>query len=117
VIWLQHKGLLLLLLDLFFATLLGMLLLGRVGESRTLWLLRGYLFLVALSWFVQRYANLPLTTKLVDARAMKNPETGGWRAFFKLDVPEKTNLLELTCELQDKDKKVISERWSYQWRR
>jgi len=57
------------------------------------------------------------TTKLVDARAMKNPETGGWRAFFKLDVPEKTNLLELTCELQDKDKKVISERWSYQWRR
>ncbi len=67
MIWLQHKGLLLLLLDLLFATLLGMLLLGRVGESRTLWLLRGYLFLVALAWFVQRYANLPLTTKLVDA--------------------------------------------------
>jgi uncharacterized protein (TIGR00159 family) len=41
--------------------------LGRITESRTLWLLRGYLFLVALAWFVQRYANLPLTSKLVDA--------------------------------------------------
>jgi uncharacterized protein (TIGR00159 family) len=30
-------------------------------------LLRGYLLLVALAWVVQRYANLPLTSKLVDA--------------------------------------------------
>jgi uncharacterized protein (TIGR00159 family) len=67
VIRLQHQGLLLLLLDLLLATLLGMVVLGRVGESRTLWLLRGYLFLVALAWFVQRYTALPLTTKLVDA--------------------------------------------------
>ncbi|CAK6697862.1 diadenylate cyclase [Synechococcus sp. CCY9201] len=56
-----------LLLDLLFATGLGVVVLGRVTESRTLWLLRGYLFLVALAWVVQRYANLPLTTKLVDA--------------------------------------------------
>lgn len=56
-----------LLLDLLFATGLGILVLGRVHETRTLWLLRGYLFLVALAWFVQRYANLPLTSKLVDA--------------------------------------------------
>lgn len=56
-----------LLLDLLLATALGVLLLGRVTEARTLWLLRGYLFLVALAWFVQRYANLPLTSKLVDA--------------------------------------------------
>jgi uncharacterized protein (TIGR00159 family) len=56
-----------LMLDLLFATLLGLLLLGRVSEPRTLWLLRGYLFLVALAWVVQRYADLPLTTKLVDA--------------------------------------------------
>jgi len=55
--------------------------------------------------------------KLLDARAMKNSETGGWRAFFKLDVPENTTLLELTCELQDKNKKVLSERWVYQWRK
>ena len=41
--------------------------LSRVREARTLWLLRGYLFLVATAWFVQRFANLPLTTQLVDA--------------------------------------------------
>jgi len=55
------------LLDLLLATVLGVVVLGRITESRTLWLLRGYLFLVALAWFVQRYANLPLTSKLVDA--------------------------------------------------
>ena len=56
-----------LLLDLLMATALGVVLLGRVTDMRTLWLLRGYLFLVALAWFVQRYADLPLTSKLVDA--------------------------------------------------
>lgn len=55
------------LLDLTLATALGVVLLGRVREARTLWLLRGYLLLVAIAWVVQRYANLPLTTKLVDA--------------------------------------------------
>ena len=55
------------LLDLLFAFGLGVLVLGRVTEARTLWLLRGYLLLVALAWVVQRYANLPLTSKLVDA--------------------------------------------------
>ena len=54
-------------LDVLFASSIGFLLFSRVNEVRTLWLLRGYLFLVALAWFVQRYANLPLTTKLVDA--------------------------------------------------
>ena len=56
-----------LLLDLLFAFGLGVLVLGRVTEARTLWLLRGYLLLVALAWVVQRYANLPLTSKLVYA--------------------------------------------------
>jgi uncharacterized protein (TIGR00159 family) len=56
-----------LLLDLLFASALGLVLLGRVSEPRTLWLLRGYLFLVALAWVVQRYTGLPLTSKLVDA--------------------------------------------------
>jgi uncharacterized protein (TIGR00159 family) len=56
-----------LLLDLVCATALGVVVLGRVTEARTLWLLRGYLLLVAMAWLVQRYANLPLTTKLVDA--------------------------------------------------
>ena len=56
-----------LLLDVFFAAGFGMLLFSRVKEQRTLWLLRGYLFLVSLAWFVQRFALLPLTSKLIDA--------------------------------------------------
>ena len=56
-----------LLLDLLAAALLGLLLLGRVSDKRTLMLLRGYLLLVALAWFIQRFVDLPLTTKLVDA--------------------------------------------------
>lgn len=56
-----------LILDLLLAFGLGVLVLGRVTEARTLWLLRGYLLLVALAWVVQRYANLPLTSNLVDA--------------------------------------------------
>ena len=68
LIWLRNLAdRLPLLLDLLLATVLGVVVLGRITESRTLWLLRGYLFLVALAWFVQRYANLPLTSKLVDA--------------------------------------------------
>ena len=56
-----------LLLDVLFAAGFGLLLFSRVKEQRTLWLLRGYIFLVSLAWFIQRYANLPLTTKLIDA--------------------------------------------------
>ncbi len=56
-----------LLLDVLLASGLGILLFSRVNEPRTLWLLRGYLFLVSLAWFVQRFNKLPLTSKLVDA--------------------------------------------------
>ena len=56
-----------LLLDVLFAIGFGILLFSRVKEQRTLWLLRGYLFLVSLAWFIQRYAYLPLTSKLIDA--------------------------------------------------
>ncbi len=56
-----------LIFDVLFAAGFGMLFFTRVKEKRTLWLLRGYLFLVSLAWFVQRYANLPLTSKLIDA--------------------------------------------------
>ncbi|APD47338.1 MULTISPECIES: diadenylate cyclase CdaA [unclassified Synechococcus] len=56
-----------LVLDLLFASALGVVLLARVREPRTLWLLRGWLFLVALVWVVQRFANLPLTTRLLEA--------------------------------------------------
>ena len=56
-----------LFLDLLFAASLGFLLLGRVTEQRTLWLLRGYLLLVAVGWLLQRYGDLPLTAKLMEA--------------------------------------------------
>ena len=56
-----------LLLDVLFAVGFGLLLFSRVKEQRTLWLLRGYLFLVSFAWFIQRYAYLPLTSKLIDA--------------------------------------------------
>ncbi len=56
-----------LVLDILFASSVGVLLFSRVKQARTLWLLRGYLFLVSLAWFVQRFANLPITSKLVDA--------------------------------------------------
>ena len=56
-----------LLLDVLCASLLGFLLFTRVNEQRTLWLLRGYLLLVALAWFVKRFFNLPLTSTLIDA--------------------------------------------------
>ncbi len=56
-----------LLLDVLFASGIGTLLFARVNEPRTLWLLRGYLFLVSLAWFVQRFEKLPLTSKLIDA--------------------------------------------------
>jgi uncharacterized protein (TIGR00159 family) len=56
-----------LLFDVICASLLGFLLFTRVNEQRTLWLLRGYLFLVALAWFVKRFFNLPLTSTLIDA--------------------------------------------------
>jgi glucans biosynthesis protein len=54
--------------------------------------------------------------KIMDQRVMANSETKGWRAFFKIDVPADTNLLEMSAELKD-GTKVISERWMYQWRR
>ncbi|MFM8524629.1 MAG: diadenylate cyclase CdaA [Cyanobacteriota bacterium] len=64
--WLQnlHAAL---LLDLLLAGALFLALLSRITEIRTLWLLRGWLTLVALAWLVQTYAHLPLTSKLVDA--------------------------------------------------
>ena len=59
-----------LLLDVLFAVGFGLLLFSRVKEQRTLWLLRGYLFLVSFAWFIQRYTYLPLTSKLIDAAVL-----------------------------------------------
>ena len=38
-----------LVLDVLFASSIGFLLFSRVNEQRTLWLLRGWLFLVAMA--------------------------------------------------------------------
>ena len=54
--------------------------------------------------------------EVLDARVMKNPETRGWRAFFQVRVPETSKLIEMSAELK-RDDKVISEKWTYQWRR
>jgi glucans biosynthesis protein len=53
--------------------------------------------------------------KLLDKRVMLNTETGGWRAFFKMEIPPTTHHLELTCDLLE-DKQPMSERWTYQWK-
>ena len=55
------------LLDVGFALTLGFLLFSRISEQRSLWLLRGYLFLVALAWLFRRFQLLPLTTALIEA--------------------------------------------------
>lgn len=70
----------------------------------------------AADWVPDIQINITGDAKLLDKRVMLNPETGGWRAFFKLDIPPTTKLLELTCDLLD-DKQPLSERWDYQWRR
>ena len=62
-----------LLVDVICASLVGFLLFTRVNEQRTLWLLRGYLLLVALAWIIRTffdkdaYVPLPLTSALIDA--------------------------------------------------
>jgi periplasmic glucans biosynthesis protein len=68
-------------------------------------------------WMPELEVNIESgNAKIIDKRVMANIETGGWRAFFKLDIPPDTKLLELTSDLLD-EKKLISERWTYQWRR
>lgn len=55
------------LLDVLLASALGFLLFSRISEQRSLWLLRGYLLLVALAWVFKRLDLLPLTAALIDA--------------------------------------------------
>lgn len=69
-------------------------------------------------WLPKIAVNLGKNSaKILDQRVMLNPETGGYRAFFKLDIPEDTKLMEMTCDLLDDEKHSISERWTYQWTR
>ena len=70
----------------------------------------------AVDWTPSLNLNVPTNVKLTDKRVMANPETGGWRAFFKMDVTSDVKLVEMNCELTD-GKQPISERWTYQWKR
>ena len=67
-------------------------------------------------WVPSVEINITGDAKMLDKRVMANPETGGWRAFFKLDIQPAVKLLEMTCELTD-GKQPLSERWVYQWKR
>lgn len=71
---------------------------------------------VPAGWTPDVDVTLPTAAKLLDKRVMANPETGGWRAFFKLDAPPSLKLLEMTCDLSY-NKQLFSERWTYQWTR
>ena len=55
------------LLDVALASAIGFLLFSRISEQRSLWLLRGYLLLVALAWTFKRFELLPLTAALIEA--------------------------------------------------
>lgn len=77
---------------------------GKIGEAKP------------ADWLPELEVNIESgDTKILDKRVMLNPETGGYRAFFKLDIPPSTKLIEMTCDLLDEEKKLISERWTYQW--
>lgn len=39
------------------------------------------------------------------------------RAFFVFEPEDGVNEIDLTCELRDRDGKVVSEKWVYLWRR
>jgi periplasmic glucans biosynthesis protein len=67
-------------------------------------------------WTPDMDVTIPAGAKLLDKRVMPNPETGGWRAFFKMDAPPSLKLLEMTCDLSY-NKQPFSERWTYQWTR
>ncbi|BEV36436.1 diadenylate cyclase CdaA [Synechococcus sp. M16CYN] len=56
-----------LVLDILLASAIGMLMMSRVRQARTFWLLRGYLFLITAAWFVQHLVSLQLSTQLVDS--------------------------------------------------
>jgi glucan biosynthesis protein len=55
-------------------------------------------------------------TKLLDKTLQRNPNTGGWRATFTVQIDEKVPAAELACRLL-KGGRSISERWTVQWKR
>ena len=54
--------------------------------------------------------------KLLGKTLQRNPNTGGWRATFTVQIDEKAPAAELACRLL-KGGRPISERWTVQWKR
>ena len=52
--------------------------------------------------------------ELIKSFVVANPNTGGWRAFALLKFKEKGLAVDLNLKLL-KDKKVVSEKWTYLW--
>ena len=54
--------------------------------------------------------------KLLDKQVEKNPDTGGWRGIFRVQVPLSVESFTSNCRLLAEGR-PISERWTYQWKR
>ncbi len=54
--------------------------------------------------------------RLLEKTLQRNPNTGGWRATFTVQIDEKAPAAELACRLL-KGGRAISERWTVQWKR
>jgi len=54
--------------------------------------------------------------RLLDKSLQRNPNTGGWRATFTVQIDEKAPASELACSLL-KAGRPVSERWTIQWKR
>lgn len=54
--------------------------------------------------------------KLLEKNLVRNPDTGGWRAIFVVELDPAAPAAELACRLL-KAGRPISERWTAQWKR
>lgn len=62
------------------------------------------------------HVEVDTNAKLVDKTILKNPDTGGWRATFTVQIEPSAPASELACRLL-KAGRPISERWTAQWKR
>jgi periplasmic glucans biosynthesis protein len=54
--------------------------------------------------------------KLLEKQVEMNPDTGGWRAIFRVQVAPDTASFMANCRLLTEGR-LASERWTYQWKR
>jgi periplasmic glucans biosynthesis protein len=53
---------------------------------------------------------------LLEKNLLRNPETGGWRATFRVQLEPNTESIEVGCRLLANGR-IVSERWNYTWKR